>query len=101
MAPGLFLSVEEKIKLLLLLATKRRHNLSYSAAQDIMELSGVFTAEANEKPFLPTKHIMKSVIDTYSFGLSEHHVCPVCVKYIGVVKETTFYCSACKKSFST
>lgn len=55
-----------------LLATKRRHNLSYSGAEDIMELAGVLAGD--DKPFLPTRHLMKLAIQMYSCALTEHHV---------------------------
>lgn len=93
------LSISDRIKLLLLLATKRRHNLSYSGAEDIMELAGVLAEE--DKPFLPTRHLMKMAIQMYSCALTEHHVCPNCDKYIGVVTSATFQCPSCTEQFST
>lgn len=95
-APDLHLSVPEKIKLLLLLATKKRHKLTYAAAEDVIDLAGVFSGGS---PFLPSKHIMKSAIEKYSFGLEEHHVCPngKCGKYIGIVTVKTFQCSGCHR----
>lgn len=84
--------MNEKIKLLLLLATKKRHKLTYTAAEDILELAGVFSAE---DPFVASRHIMKSAIEKYSFQLKEHHMCPACGKYIGVVTVGTFHCNDC------
>lgn len=40
---------------------------------------------------------MKSAIEKYSFGLMEHHVCPFCSKYKGIVKEDTFECHGCNR----
>lgn len=99
-APQLHLTIEEKIKILLLLATKRRHKLSYTAAENIMQLSGVMSDDY-DNAFLPSKHIMKRAIELYSFQLSEHHVCPACGFYIGVVPETSFHCMRCDKWFNT
>ncbi len=90
-APDLHLSVSEKIKLLLLLAIKKKHKLTYSAAEDIIELSGL----SEDLSFLPSKHLMKSAIEKYSFGLQEHHVCPSCGEYIGIVTEQSFECDVC------
>lgn len=97
-APGLHLNVEEKIKLLLLLATKKRHNLTYTAAEDILELAGVLSSDSS---FVPSRHLMKSAIEKYSFDLKEHHMCPVCGKYIGVVTEDTFQCNNCNSETDT
>lgn len=93
-APGLHLNVKEKIKLLLLLATKRRHKLTYAAAEDVIELAGIFS---DEDSFIPSKHIMKKAIEEYSFGLAEHHVCPSCGKYIGIVTVKNFQCTRCSR----
>lgn len=99
-APQLHLTTREKIKILLLLATKRRHNLSYTAAENIMEFSHVLSEEESTA-FLPTKHVIKKAIDLYSFGLTEHHICPKCSSYIGVVVQTSFYCAECEENFNT
>jgi len=95
-APGLHLNVKEKIKLLLLVATKRRHRhkLTYAAAEDVIRLAGVFF---DEDSFLPSKNIMKIAIEEYSFGLAEHHVCPSCGKYIGIVTVNNFQYTRCRK----
>jgi len=98
------LTSQEKIKLLLLLATKKRHNLSYAAAETVMEFSHVVSSHDEEDAhlaFRPSKYIMKRAIDLYSFGLSEHHVCPKCGQYIGVVVERSFSCSKCDIVVST
>lgn len=97
MAPNVNLSQKLKIKMLLLLATKKRHNLTYTAAEDIMELAGVLTP--SDHPFLPTRKNMKKVIEEFSFGLKEYHVCPKCGLFIGVVNDKTFNCDKCKKSY--
>ena len=89
---NLFLSTKDRIRLLLLLATKRRHNLTYSAAEDLMALTDVLSEQEN--PLLPTRHIMKSVIDKYSCALTVHHVCPQCDLYIGILS-TSVSCSSC------
>lgn len=86
------LTTQEKIKLLMLLATKKRHNLTYSAAENIMKLAGVVSGEFT--PFNPSKHQMKRVIELFSSSLSEHHICQNCQKYIGIV-DNAFTCSAC------
>ncbi|KAE8738351.1 hypothetical protein FOCC_FOCC016171, partial [Frankliniella occidentalis] len=93
-APDLHLSVPEKIKLLLLLATKKRHKLTYAAAEDVIGLAGI----SEECPFLPSKYLMKSAIEKYSFGLTEHHMCPFCGKYIGIVTVNTFECNGCDRT---
>ncbi|KAK3910840.1 Beta,beta-carotene 9',10'-oxygenase [Frankliniella fusca] len=97
-APNLHLSVSEKIKLLLLLAIKKKHKLTYSAAEDVIELLGL----SEDVSFLPSKHLMKSAIEKYSFGLQEHHVCPSCGEYIGIVTEKSLECDvpACGDSMS-
>ncbi|KAE8746832.1 hypothetical protein FOCC_FOCC006470, partial [Frankliniella occidentalis] len=38
---GVNLSIEEKIRITMLLAISKRHNLSYSAAEDVMELANI------------------------------------------------------------
>lgn len=73
-AADLNLSIDQRIKLLLLLATKRRHKLTYTCAEDIMELSGVLSKE--DEPFLPDRHMIKKTIEKFSFSLVEHHICP-------------------------
>lgn len=83
----------EKIKVLLLLATKYRHKLTYPAAECIMRLSGVL---AKENLFTPTKYTLKTAISLYSSALSEHHVCPHCGLYIGVFVET-IECNNCHR----
>ncbi|KAE8737050.1 hypothetical protein FOCC_FOCC017491, partial [Frankliniella occidentalis] len=99
-APNLHLSQEEKIHLLLLLATKKRHNLSYSASEDIMELCGILSTDKTN--FIPTRHQMKQAIEMYSnMSLSEHHVCPGCGTYVGIVSSPTVECDKCKGEFST
>jgi len=99
-AADLHLTIKQKIDLLLLLATKRRHNLSYSAAEDIMNLAGVLSDD--KSGFLPTRHIMKKAIELYSAcDLTEHHVCPHCGLYIGVITSTSFTCEDCQKNIST
>ncbi|KAK3907152.1 Superoxide-generating NADPH oxidase heavy chain subunit B [Frankliniella fusca] len=100
-APQLHLTIQEKIKILLLLATKKRHNLSYSAAENIIDLANVLSHKDENTAFHPTKHIMKRAIELYSFALSEHHVCPDCGVYIGVVGTLSFYCAKCDKTFVT
>jgi len=72
--------VSEKVKVLLLLATKYRHNLTYSAAECVMKLAGVLS---KENLSCPSKHILKTTIELYSSALSEHHLCPECGFYVG------------------
>lgn len=91
-ASDLHLSESEKIKVLLLLATKLRHKLTYSAAECIMKLAGVLS---NDHSFSPSKHILKAAISLYSSSLSEHHVCP-CGFYIGVFEEIK-QCNNCQR----
>ena len=88
----IFLSVKDKIRLLLLLGTKRRYNLSNRASESIMELAGVLS----DMDFRPSKHLMKKVIQCHSASLSEHHICSNCGVYIGTVVETAD-CRACGK----
>lgn len=89
--------------MMLLLATKRKHKLSYAAAETVMEFSNVMsnTDDNTDSAFLPSKYLMKRTIDLYSFAISEHHVCPKCGLYIGIVLETSFSCSRCSKIFNT
>jgi hypothetical protein len=96
MAPNLYLSIQNKIKVLLLLATKRRHGLSYSAAESVMELAGVLSDNQKE-PLLVSKHLMKTAINMYSFDIQEHHVCPHCELYIGMIPDSvnSTECSSC------
>lgn len=84
-ASDLHLGVPERINVLLLLATKFRHNLTYPAAECIMKLAGVLSKESL---FTPSKHILKTAISQYSSSLSEHHICPECGSYIGVFAES-------------
>lgn len=90
LSADIFLSVKNKIRLLLLLGTKRRYNLSYRASESVMELAGVLS----DMDFRPTKHLMKKVIQCHSASLSEHHICSNCDAYIGPVIETA-ECRAC------
>lgn len=97
-APGLHLNVDQKIRLLLLLATKKRHKLTYAAAEDIIELAGVCSLESNDETnYAISKHIMKSAIEKYSFDMTEHHVCPSCGKYVGIVSRKRFQCDHCNR----
>ncbi|KAJ1519062.1 hypothetical protein ONE63_011305 [Megalurothrips usitatus] len=50
--------------------------------------------------FLPSRNIMKSAIEKYSFALTEHHVCPFCENYIGTVHSSVFHCDNCDKDAS-
>ena len=86
-----FLSSKNKIHLLLLLATKRRYNLSYTASEAVMQLAGVL---ADEVTFSPSRRLMKKVIQSYSASLSEHHLCAHCSLYIGPIEENAT-CSGC------
>lgn len=95
-APDLHLSVPDKIKMMLLLATKKRHKLTYSAAECIMKLAGVLS---QTESFTPSKHLMKRTIKAYAAGLSEHHVCPKCSHYHGPAEED-FSCSKCGRRVS-
>ncbi|KAK3923588.1 Alanine--tRNA ligase [Frankliniella fusca] len=98
-ASGLHLTINQKIDLLLLLATKRRHNLTYSAAEDIMNLAGVVSDKSG---FLPTRHIMKKTIELYSAcDMTEHHVCPQCGLYIGVISSANFTYENCNRDICT
>ncbi|XP_034235713.1 uncharacterized protein LOC117642039 isoform X2 [Thrips palmi] len=81
-ASDLHLSVAQRITVLLLLAVKFAHNLTYTAAECIMRLAGVLS-EASL--FSPTKYMLKTAISLYSSSLSEHHICPHCGVYIGVI----------------
>lgn len=92
--PNSHLSIEEQIKMLLLLATKKRHNLTYSAAVNIMRLAGLFARDSS--CFLPSKHRMKTIINFFSSAVTEHHMCPGCQMYIGIVHDF-FVCSNCGK----
>ncbi|KAK3917853.1 AP-1 complex subunit mu-1 [Frankliniella fusca] len=89
-------TIQEQIKLLMLLATKKRHNLTYSAAENIMKLAGILSSDStsDSSPFLLSKNLMKRAIKFFSSSLSEHHICPNCQKYHGIV-EKVFTCSAC------
>lgn len=84
-ASDLHLDVPNRIKVLLLLATKFRHNLTYSAAECIMRLAGVLSQESL---YTPTKHMLKAAISLYSSSVTEHHICPHCGNYIGVFFDT-------------
>ncbi|KAK3916163.1 50S ribosomal protein L32-3, partial [Frankliniella fusca] len=90
-APDFHLSVSEKIKVLLLLAAKFRHKLTYAAAECLMRLAGVWSKDFS---FAPSKHILKSAISFYSPSLSEHHICPSCSHYVGKFFES-IECSNC------
>lgn len=90
-APEFNLSVSEKIKVLLLLAAKFRHRLSYTAAECLMRLAGVVSKEFS---FSPSRHLLKSAISYYSSSLSEHHICPNCKHYVGKILES-FECLHC------
>ncbi|KAK3918509.1 NCK-interacting protein with SH3 domain [Frankliniella fusca] len=91
-AAGLHFTVKDKIKLLLLLATKKKHRLSYSAAECIMSFAGVLSDEVT---FFPTKHNMKAAIEQYSEALSVHRVCSNCESYIGPIETETIACNNC------
>ncbi|KAK3928060.1 Tagatose-6-phosphate kinase [Frankliniella fusca] len=97
-ASDLFLSISQRIHILLLLATMKRHNLTYSAAEDIMSLAGVLT---QCEVFLPPRHLIKRTIEAYSCGITEHHICPACNKYNGVKSSETFKCEYCNETVST
>lgn len=90
-APEFNLSVSEKIKVLLLLAAKFRHKLTYTAAECLMRLAGVLSKEFS---FSPSRHVLKSAISFYSSSLSEHHICPSCKHYVGKIFES-IECSNC------
>lgn len=95
-APTLHFSREKRINLLLLLATKKRHNLSYSASEDMMELAGLLSSDSTD--FLPSRHVMKQAIEMYSsMTLTQHHVCPVCGTYVGIVTTSSCKCPKCNK----
>ncbi|KAK3926379.1 F-actin-capping protein subunit alpha [Frankliniella fusca] len=97
-APDLHLTVEQKIDLLLLLATKKRHNLTFSASEDIMELAGILSSD---KTFFSSRYFMKRVIEKYSsVSMTEYQVCPQCGKYLGLV-ESDGKCDRCQNEFST
>jgi len=81
-ASDLHLSVPQRITVLLLLATKFAHNLTYTAAECVMRLAGVLSKEIL---FTPAKYILKTAISLYSSSLSEHHICPHCGVYVGVI----------------
>lgn len=95
-ATGLHLSVPERIIVLLLLATKFRHNLTYTAAECFMKLAGVLSKASL---FAPYKHILKTAIREYSSALSEHHICPHCGTYVGVIAATK-ECHKCHKEIN-
>ncbi|KAK3910042.1 Neural cell adhesion molecule 1 [Frankliniella fusca] len=97
-ATDLFLSVSERIQILLLLATMKRHNLTYSAAEDMMELTGVLT---ESEVFLPPRYLIKRAIEEYSCCITGHHICPACGKYNGVKTTKTFNCVTCRETVST
>lgn len=94
LAPGFTLSTSEKIKILLLLATKKRHNLTYSAVETILRLAGVWSKDSS---FTPSKHILKSAITMYSSSLSVHHICPFCQIYVGKVFDDSIECRNCSR----
>lgn len=94
-APDFHMAVPESVKLLLLLATKKRHKLSYTGAEDVMELAGIL--DGDENAFCPSRHAMKATIEKFSFALTEHHVCPDCGEYFGVVIDNYFHCVKCNK----
>ncbi|KAK3910050.1 WD repeat- and FYVE domain-containing protein 4 [Frankliniella fusca] len=96
---SLNLSVPDKIKMFLLLLTKKKYNLSYSAAESIMELAGIFLR--TDTFFQPSKYLMKSVIDSYSFSLTVHHLCPGCGLHIGILSEelNEKKCGKCSQTF--
>ncbi|KAE8740470.1 hypothetical protein FOCC_FOCC014020 [Frankliniella occidentalis] len=95
--PSLFMSVDQRAHILMLLATMTRHNLTYPAAEDIMNLAGVLSGQ---DIYVPSKHIIKRTIEEYSCSLNEHHMCP-CGKYIGRVNHSTFECATCEEITST
>jgi hypothetical protein len=90
-APDVHLNDQEKIKILLLLATKRRHKLNYAAAECIMRLAAALSDDIS---FFPSKYIMKTVITQYSTPFTEHHVCPDCGFYNGIF-ENIQQCNNC------
>lgn len=92
------MSLKEKVQLLLLLATKKRHNLTYKACETFMEFAGVLADEEN--PFHPSRHIMKRAIEKYSYSVTVHHLCPGCGLYYGTVASETFQCRECGKEIT-
>ncbi|KAK3931242.1 putative cytosol aminopeptidase, partial [Frankliniella fusca] len=56
--------------------TKKRHNLTYSAAVNIMRLAGLFASDSSQ--FLPSKHRLKTIINFFSSAVTEHDMCPNC-----------------------
>lgn len=95
-ASNLHLTVQEQIKLLLLLATKKRHKLTYRAAECVMQLASVFS---DTESFTPSKHLMKQAIKLYSTLITEHHICPNCNRYHGPAQEE-FNCLHCGQNTS-
>ncbi|KAK3909656.1 Zinc finger protein 568 [Frankliniella fusca] len=89
-APHLQLSNGDRIKLLLLLlATKKRHNvtyLTYGAAESLVKFSGLLNK--NQDTFSATKHLMKDAITAYSSDLTLHYLCSKCGFYIGRQENT-------------
>lgn len=86
------LNISHKIKLLLLLAVKLRHKLTYAAALCFVQLAGVWCEGFS---FSPSKHILKSAISAYSSTLSVHHMCPNCKLYVGEIYEDSALCLNC------
>ena len=93
LAYDLSLTVAERIKVLLLLAAKARHKLTYAATECLLKLAGVFSQDTT--PFIPSKFILKSTICKYSSSLNEHHMCPHCDHYVGPILEESLDCPIC------
>ncbi|KAE8745262.1 hypothetical protein FOCC_FOCC008054 [Frankliniella occidentalis] len=93
-APDLPSSVRDRVKLLLLLATKKRHNLTYTAAESVMKLSGLLNKDRDG--FSPSKFLMKEAIDAYSSDMTVHYVCPNCGDYIGRIEYNVNICGNCQ-----
>ncbi|XP_034254581.1 uncharacterized protein LOC117653190 [Thrips palmi] len=91
-APEFTLSAPDKIKVLLLLATKLKHKLTYAAAECIMRLAGVWSKDFS---FSASKHILKAAINMYSTSVRVHHVCPDCKMYVGEAIEDLLECRNC------
>lgn len=85
-------SVSAKIKVLLLLAAKKRHKLTYAATECILRLAGVWSKDLS---FAPSKHVLKSAISLYSSSVVEHHICPHCNLYVGQVFDESAECRNC------
>lgn len=91
--PTTYLHIPQKISFLLMLATKLRYELSYTASESIMNLAGVLSQ--GKCSFTPPKYIMKATIAAYSSSLTEHHVCYNCGFYIGIMEDASCECREC------